>query len=149
MTRRFRRRMPAWLWLSAVAAAILSLRCVLSRDESTPTLAEGTATVAAVIDGRTLSVAHAEGESIEVRLLGLKVSNDAQAQSWLTENVVDQTVRIELDKRRRDRDGAQLAYVYVGHTFLNAELIRLGWAEFEAYPGDSARHAKLLREARK
>lgn len=105
--------------------------------------------VAAVIDGRTLRIApQTPGDAeLAVRLLGIEIANDAAACEYLAANIVGQSVRIELDKRRRDTDGAQFAYVYSSDTLLNAELVRQGWARAKPYPGDSARHAKLLREA--
>ena len=38
-------------------------------------------------------------------------------------------MRIELDVRTRDRYGRLLAYVWVGDTMVNAELVRLGYAQ--------------------
>ena len=39
------------------------------------------------------------------------------------------TVRLEYDVQTHDRFGRLLAYVYVGHTMINAELIRNGFAQ--------------------
>jgi endonuclease YncB( thermonuclease family) len=42
--------------------------------------------------------------------------------------VQGQTVRLELDVQERDRYGRLLAYVYVGDTMVNAELVAQGYA---------------------
>lgn len=38
-------------------------------------------------------------------------------------------VRLEFDKEQKDKDGRTLAYVFVKKTFVNAELVRLGYAK--------------------
>lgn len=43
------------------------------------------------------------------------------------------TVRLELDKRETDRYGRTLAYIYVGDTFVNAEIIGKGYARSYSY----------------
>jgi endonuclease YncB( thermonuclease family) len=150
MARRFRRRPPAWLWLTVASVLVLASRWLVSQRDAVPVLIEGDAVVRGVIDGRTLTV-EVGGEQpglAQVRLLSIELRDDAAAREWIQQNLVGEPVRIELDKRRRDRDGAQLAYVYWKRTFVNAELVRLGFARHDAYPGDSASHAKLLREAK-
>jgi micrococcal nuclease len=53
--------------------------------------------------------------------------------------VVGKTVRLEFDERRRDKYGRLLAYVYVDGLFVNAELIRQGYARVSTYK-DNQRH---------
>jgi micrococcal nuclease len=48
--------------------------------------------------------------------------------------VEGETVRLELDVRERDRNGRLLAYVYIGQTMVNAELVRLGYAQVMTVP---------------
>jgi micrococcal nuclease len=43
-------------------------------------------------------------------------------------------VRLELDVQERDRYGRVLAYVWVGDTMVNAELVRLGYAQVMTVP---------------
>ncbi|MBI2831336.1 MAG: thermonuclease family protein [Chloroflexi bacterium] len=60
-------------------------------------------------------------------------------------------VRLERDFSERDRYGKLLRYVYVGDTFVNAELVRLGLARAVAIPPDikyKELFEKLEREAR-
>jgi micrococcal nuclease len=62
-----------------------------------------------------------------------------------------QRVRLELDVRTRDRYGRLLAYVWVGDTMLNAELVRLGYAQVMTVPPNVRYQdlfVKLQREAR-
>ena len=60
-------------------------------------------------------------------------------------------VRLELDVQSRDRYGRLLAYVWVGDTMVNAELVRLGYAQVMTVP-PNVRYQdlflKLQREAR-
>jgi hypothetical protein len=147
MSRRFRRR-PS-LWLAIGIAVALAGRSWLDQRDEVSTVLPDEAVVLAVVDGQTLELAPLDNSrpATRVRLLGIQVVDDVAARQWLAANLANQTVRIELDKRRRATDGAQLAYVYLGPTFVNAELIRRNWARHEPYPGDSASHARLLREA--
>ena len=129
-------------------AAVLVGRRLLNQAAEQSTFLPDEAVVSSIVDGQTLEVApRAGGPSIHVRLLGIKLSHDAQARKWLTANVVGQNIRLERDKRRRASDGAQLAYVYLGDSLVNAELIRLDYARHDSYPGDSASYSRQLREA--
>ena len=61
------------------------------------------------------------------------------------------TVRLELDVRERDRYGRLLAYVWVGDVMVNAELVRLGYAQVMTVPPNvryQQLFLKLQREAR-
>jgi len=145
MSRRFRRRPPLWLWLALGIVTALVGRAWLTRPAEIATVLADDAVVLSIVDGQTLEVD--SSPATRVRLLGICVVDEVSAQQWLASNLINQTVRIELDKRRRAMDGAHLAYVYFGPMFVNAEMIRRGWARHEPYPGDSARHARLMREA--
>ena len=60
-------------------------------------------------------------------------------------------VRLELDVRTRDRWGRLLAYVWAGDTMVNAELVRLGYAQVMTVPPNvryQELFVKLQREAR-
>ena len=65
--------------------------------------------------------------------------------------VAGQRVRLELDVLARDRHGRLLAYVWVGDLMVNAELVRLGYAQVMTVP-PNVKHqelfVKLQREAR-
>jgi micrococcal nuclease len=54
-------------------------------------------------------------------------------------------VRLELDRERRDQYKRLLAYVWVGDTMINAELVRRGYAEVMHIPPDFLHRALFLR----
>lgn len=132
-------------------------------SSSAPTVRAGRCEVIAVIDGDTLLVrqaaANSEGQDFvgEVRLLGLNTPATAQrgkaSQLWAGEATkfaqqqVDKgNVRLQLDKRRIDRNGRCLAYVYVGDVHLSEALVAAGLARVHTYPGDSMTiNRQLLR----
>jgi micrococcal nuclease len=51
--------------------------------------------------------------------------------------VSGQTVTLVKDTSNTDKYGRLLRYVYVGSLFVNAELVREGWAENAVYPPDT------------
>lgn len=65
--------------------------------------------------------------------------------------VAGKHVRLELDRQQRDRYKRLLAYVWVGDTMINAEMIKRGYAELMSIPPDFRHRAlftKLQQEAR-
>jgi len=136
-------------------------------------LVAGPCEVVRVVDGDTIILRQsAVAESLKepqhrqaqtaaqyrVRLLGIDtpetVKEGTGIQAWGPEATVFTRdflqrglLRVELDKRRIDRFGRSLAYVYVGDELLNAEIVRAGLARVSAYPGDSLAILKLLRQA--
>ena len=118
-------------------------------------------TVIQVVVGDTIHV-RADGRVERVRYLGVNTpevhhptKGEQPAGREATEVnrhlVEGRTVGLELDVRERDRNGWLLAYVYVGETMVNAELVRLGYAQVMTVP-PNVRHQevflKLQREAR-
>ena len=59
------------------------------------------------------------------------------------ELVAGREVRLELDRQQRDDYQRLLAYVWVGDTMINAEMVRRGYAEALSIPPDF-RHRTLL-----
>jgi micrococcal nuclease len=59
--------------------------------------------------------------------------------------VAGKTIRLEFDERRRDKYGRLLAYVYVDSLFVNAELIRQGYAQVSTYRDNQRYHAEFTR----
>jgi len=57
--------------------------------------------------------------------------------------VVGRHVRLELDIQSRDRYGRLLAYVWVGDTMVNAELVRQGYAQVMTVP-PNVRYQRLF-----
>jgi micrococcal nuclease len=114
-----------------------------------------------VVDGDTIHVRL--GDHIEkVRYIGMNAPElhhptkgvEPLAREAMEANrklVQGQTVRLELDVQERDRYGRLLAYVYVGDTMINAELVAQGYAQVMTIP-PNVKHQdeflKLQREAR-
>ncbi len=57
-----------------------------------------------------------------------------QASRYNQKLVFMKKVRLEFDKEKKDKDGNILAYVFVKKTFVNAELIKLGYAKAHITP---------------
>ena len=54
-------------------------------------------------------------------------------------------VRLELDRQRRDHYKRLLAYVWVGDTMVNAEMVKRGYAEVMSIPPDFLHRALLVK----
>jgi micrococcal nuclease len=93
--------------------------------------------VVSVTDGDTIDVL-LDGEVESVRYIGIDTPESNPDQplecygdeaSNLNEGLVaDRTVRLSFGPERRDDYGRLLAYVHAGDTFVNAELVRRGFA---------------------
>lgn len=114
-----------------------------------------------VVDGDTIHVKL--GERVEkVRYIGVNTPEighptrgeepgGRQAAAVNRRLVGGRHVRLELDVQARDRHGRLLAYVWVGDLMVNAELVRLGYAQVMTIPPNLKHHelfVKLQREAR-
>jgi len=105
--------------------------------------------VVRVIDGDTVEIEGGE----RVRYIGIdtpEVYPSAEyygMEAWEKnqELVGGCLVTLERDVSDRDRYGRLLRYVYVDGVFVNAELVRLGYARAESYPPDT-RHCELLEQ---
>ncbi len=131
--------------ISVFSLLILVIGCV------TPT---GTL-VTRVIDGDTIEVDIA-GTSYKVRYMGIdtpelddkRAEFGALAQEATRYNrqlVEGKTVRLEQDISETDQYGRLLRYVYIGDTFVNAELVREGLAWAKVYEPDT-KHQNYLEE---
>ncbi|MBI4319966.1 MAG: thermonuclease family protein [Chloroflexi bacterium] len=119
------------------------------------------ARVVRVIDGDTIEVS-IDGKNYTVRYIGIDTPETVdprraaeyygkEASAKNKELVEGRTVRLEKDVSETDRYGRLLRYVYVGEAMINAELLRLGYAQASAYPPDvkyQDRFRELEREAR-
>ena len=170
--RRWPRFKPiALMAVIAVLGGLLYLRAAGDQDlrlgafsEPAAVARTGDCEVLAVIDGDTLLVKQPARSASEqdfvgkVRLLGINtpetVHREKSPQAWgaeatqfLRDKVAAGGVRLELDKRRIDRYGRCLAYVYVGAALLNEELVAAGLARVHTYPGDSMTINRQLLKA--
>jgi endonuclease YncB( thermonuclease family) len=108
-----------------------------------------TAQVTRVIDGDTIDV-EMNGVGYRVRYIGMNTpeSDEVCYQQATDANaalVSGKTVTLVKDSSNVDQYGRLLRYVYAGGTFVNAELVRGGWAENAEYPPDTA-HASEFRQ---
>jgi DNA modification methylase len=88
---------------------------------------------------------------LRVRLIGLKVEAEwePEAKRFLERIVLRQKVRLEYDEPRYDEDGMLQAYIYSENkTFLNAKLIREGYACFDGM-GRLAAHLQRCEQQAK
>jgi endonuclease YncB( thermonuclease family) len=119
------------------------------------------AQVLRVVDGDTIQVSM-NGRTYTVRYTGIDTPETVhpdkpvqpfgpEASAKNKELVGSRIVRLEKDVSETDRYGRLLRYVYVDGLFVNAELVRLGYAQVATYPPD-VKHAdlfiRLQREAR-
>jgi micrococcal nuclease len=122
-------------------------------DESLPDTA--TVQVTRVVDGDTIEVDY-EGHSEDVRYIGVDTPESvkpdtpvqcyALAASHFNEQLVDgERVRLAFDAERRDVYGRLLAYVHLGKTFVNAELVRRGYARTLTIPPNDRFAARFSR----
>lgn len=116
--------------------------CNLSEvEESLDSIGDGeTGTVTRVIDGDTIDV-RINGEVVRVRYVGVNTPERdeacfANATNANAEMVEGQQVRLERDQTDEDRFDRLLRYVYVGDTFVNEQLVALGFAEVVLYEPD-------------
>lgn len=113
------------------------------------------ALVTEVIDGDTIVVL-LNGKKERVRLIGIDTPEAGrpyfeEAKNKTKELVLGKKVRLEKDVSERDKYGRLLRYVYVGNVFINAELVKQGYAMVYTFPPD-VKYAdyflKLQKEAR-
>jgi micrococcal nuclease len=141
--------------LLLILAALLILRPwdgEFSAGEGQPRSAD--AYVTRVVDGDTVEARI--GDAVEdVRLIGIDTPETVkpdtpvqcfgpQASSFTHRVLTEQPVRMVFGVERRDIYGRLLAYVYIGHRFFNAELVRRGLARTLAIPPNTL-HSGLFR----
>lgn len=106
------------------------------------------AKVIRVIDGDVIVVL-LNGREEKVRLIGIDAPERGQpyfeeAANKTKELVLSKYVRFEKDVSERDKYGRLLRYVYIGSVFVNAELVKLGYASVYIYPPDT-KYRELFR----
>lgn len=114
-----------------------------------------TANVVDIIDGDTIDVM-LNGERFRVRYIGMNTperdeSCYAEATAANAALVRGKTITMVKDQSETDVYDRLLRYIYVGDTFVNAELVREGYAEAALYEPDHAHYNEFLnleRQAR-
>jgi len=124
-----------------------------------PLLSQDYYAISKVIDGDTIRLENGE----TVRLIGIdtpETVHPSKAVEYYGKEATDFTrmmiegkqVRLEFDVQKRDKYNRLLAYVYLEDgTFLNAELVKEGYANVSTYPPNvkyADLFAKLQKEAR-
>jgi len=139
-----------WLGTVAFAIAIASL-LILQKSERNirhSFAGKSYATVAKVVDGDTIRLL----DGRIVRYIGIDAPEIGEpfyreARAANSKLVFKKKVRLEFDIQKFDRHGRVLAYVYVdsgkGEVFVNAELVRLGYATAYTVP-PNVKYAKLF-----
>lgn len=134
--------------LSKTSLIILTFLLLLTACTKPP----NTVKVIGIIDGDTIVV---EG-GYHVRYIGVDAPEKDEPYYFeaLTANqrlVKNKKIRLEEDVTGKDKYGRLLRYIYVNNTFVNAELVRQGYAQAKAYPPNIKYQAYLEameREAR-
>ena len=137
--------------LLLLALLIFAASCTISSGTApggSGGVAGESARVTRVIDGDTIDVRIGD-VSYRVRYIGVNTPESDQvcydeATDANAALVSGQTVTLVKDVSETDQYGRLLRYVYVGNTFVNASLVRDGWAENAEYPPDTA-HASEFR----
>ena len=112
-----------------------------------------TARVVRVVDGDTIEVALGGGTD-DVRYIGVDTPETVkpgepvqcygpEASAFNHRLVEGETVRLVFDHELRDVYGRLLAYVYVGDRFVNAALVREGYARTLEIPPNTTRADRL------
>ena len=148
-------------WLGIVVLIGLAALVVLRADGGEPEPAGSSAMrqplaaqVLEVTDGDTIEV-RLGGRAEDVRYIGIDTPEvdpsigvecfGPEASRLNRRLVADRRVRLVFDDELRDRYGRLLAYVYVGKTLINAEIVRRGHARTLTIPPNTDRAALLAR----
>jgi micrococcal nuclease len=137
----------------AVAVAVSAVAWRHGDSGSAPPFDRGT--VVRAIDGDTILVRGAGGRIEDVRLLGIDTPETVdprrpvgcygpEASAFTKHLVTGRVVTLRYDRELRDRYGRFLAYVWLGGShplFVNAELVRRGYARSYPFPPNTAHSA--------
>ncbi len=143
-------------WVTALGLVVLAVGCGGTSGPPTA-VTTGEAVVARVIDGDTMKLS--DGRT--VRYIGVDTPEVRRRRGgeWVREPepyaveateanrrlVEGRAVRLEQDVQSHDRYGRLLVYVYVDDLFVNAELVRQGYAVPLTIP-PNVKYAELFRE---
>jgi len=109
--------------------------------------------VVRVVDGDTIVVAIGGTRGTKVRLIGIDTPERDRcffeaATQRMRALVEGKSVRLDRDVSETDRYGRLLRYVYRGTTFVNAVMVREGFANAATYPPDVAHASEFVALAR-
>jgi micrococcal nuclease len=147
------RTRPVGSLLLLGVVGLLLLRPWEAGEPEPPRVAE--ATVVRVVDGDTFE-ARIGDEVEDVRLIGVDTPETVdpdepvqcfgvRASSFQHRVAEGRRVRLVFGVERRDAYGRLLAYAYIGHSFVNAQLVRRGLARTLAIPPNTRYKALFAR----
>jgi micrococcal nuclease len=144
-------------WGSLILLAVVAILLLRPWEEDRDAAEGGPRSTAAyvtrVVDGDTVE-ARIGGEIEDVRLIGVDTPETVKPEtpvecfgpeaSAFTHRVLEhRPVRLVFGVERRDAYDRLLAYVYIGHRFVNAELVRQGLARTLAIPPNTRYQARF------
>lgn len=127
--------------LLAIVVIFIAFLPLSSSDEKVLPKADSTyARVTRIIDGDTIELDTGQ----IVRYIGIDTPElngtpecwAREAQRFNTDLVLNKEVLLEKDVSATDRYGRLLRYVYIGDLFVNAELVKEGYAAAATFPPD-------------
>jgi hypothetical protein len=135
--------------VAIILIGVVVYQCLVEQPEIVRHKLSNEVQVIDVLQDATLLVSNVGDElaTFRVKMIAVQVTDQKAAVTWLSQNCKRKKLQLEFDKRRLDQDETWLAYIYLEDRFLNAELVRLGFARHARYPGDSVPHAKLIDAA--
>jgi micrococcal nuclease len=77
--------------------------------------------------------------------LSVLLRDGRKAAKFVADLIGEKEVRLEFDAQQKDIDGQLLAYVYVGDIFLNAEIVKQGFAQLLITP-PNIKYSDLLQK---
>ena len=147
--------------IAALALALCAAVCGCSATGEEPPRGAGSGRVLRVVDGDTIRVKLASGEE-RIRYIGVDTPESvkpgasvecfAERASAFNERLVaGERVKLVRDVQERDRYGRLLAYVYRARDglFVNAELVRRGYATVATFPPNVAHEREFRRLAKR
>jgi endonuclease YncB( thermonuclease family) len=158
-----------WFRVSLVVSTVLLASCAALPETDNPAVGSSTPSggtngraveVVRIVDGDTIVVAIGGTRGTKVRLIGIDTPERGDcmfkaATERMRALVEGKSVRLERDVSETDRYGRLLRYVYAGDTFVNAAMVREGFANAATFPPDVA-HAmefvaleRIARDARR
>ncbi|MFQ5498755.1 MAG: thermonuclease family protein [Candidatus Zixiibacteriota bacterium] len=147
-----RRKMRIWRWLATLVlvAVILTVRLVERiGDDAVP---DDRFVVVKVLDGDTVELRGGD----EVRLLSIDTPEKGRAfydraTAFTSRLCLGKAARIEYARRRRDKYGRLLGYLYVDDLFVNSELVDSGYANLYLFRDTdiSREETRVLLEAQR
>ncbi len=171
-TIRFRRNpLRSGIGVSALAVSMLVLAATGCRRDSDKTAAldvaassgfaqeaqAGTLTQTRQLPDQSCKVSKiADGDSFEcatglrVRMIGIDAPELSQRpygsesrRALVSIMPIGSTIRLEYDRDPTDRYGRALAYVWVGDTLVNMEVVKRGFALAQSFPPNTTRQSQL------